>query len=332
MNVHAISRRQIQRTLPMAACFVAPNVVDLNDFKASRKTAKTSWSAQTERRMVSLFIPSDASPQEIRDCLHEEFAQGLGPLNDLYRLPNSVFNDDNIHTILTDFDMMVLRATYAPELRSGMTRAEVAARLPAILRRINPAGEGIAYRALPPTSRAWVKEIQTALGPGASASDRLGAATRALNLAQAAKYNDHRLGFSYFAMGRIVQRANPNEAFRMFNAADQVFRQSAQTSVYAAHTAVQLASYQIAYGNGQEALVTLAPYLDAAYQEENAALLSTLMFLRAEALELTGRASEARIVRLDSLNWARYGFGSERHLKTKLREIQALNPLNRRNG
>lgn len=148
VNVHAVSRRQIQRTLPMAACFVAPNVVDLNDFKASRKTAKTSWSAQTERRMVSLFIPSDASPQEIRDCLHEEFAQGLGPLNDLYRLPNSVFNDDNIHTILTDFDMMVLRATYAPELRSGMTRAEVAARLPAILRRINPAGEGIAYRAL----------------------------------------------------------------------------------------------------------------------------------------------------------------------------------------
>jgi len=56
------------------------------------------------------------------------------------------------------------------------------------------------------------------------------------------------------------------------------------------------------------------------------------MFLRAEALELTGRASEARIVRLDSLNWARYGFGSEMHLKTKLREIQALNPLNRRNG
>ncbi|MGB0512764.1 MAG: ATP-dependent transcriptional regulator, partial [Paracoccaceae bacterium] len=45
-----------------------------------------------------------------------------------------------------------------------------------------------------------------------------------------------------------------------------------------------------------------------------------------------GRASEARIVRLDSLNWARYGFGSEKHLKTKLREIQALNPLNRRNG
>jgi hypothetical protein len=142
----------------------------------------------------------------------------------------------------------------------------------------------------------------------------------------------HRLGFSYFAMGRIVQRANRDEALRMFKAADKIFRQSTQTNLYAAHTAVQLASYQIAYGKGQEAFVTLAPYLDAAYEEENAALLSTLIFLRAGALELTGRASEARIVRLDSLNWARYGFGSEKHLKTKLREIQALNPLNRRNG
>ena len=139
---------------------------------------------------------------------------------------------------------MVLRATYAPELRSGMTRAEVAARLPAILRRINPAGEGAAYRALPPTSRAWIKEIQTALGPGTPAGDRMGAATRALNLAQAAKYNDHRLGFSYFAMGRIVQRANPDEAFRMFEAADKMFRQATQTNLYAAHTAVQLASHQ----------------------------------------------------------------------------------------
>ena len=35
-----------------------------------------------------------------------------------------------------------------------MTCAEVAARLPAILRHINPAGEDVAYRALPPTSSA----------------------------------------------------------------------------------------------------------------------------------------------------------------------------------
>ena len=77
----------------------------------------------------------------MRDCLHEELAQALGPLNDLYRLSDSVFNDDNMHTVLTGFDMLILRVFYSPALRSGMTRAEVAARLPAILAQLNPAGQ-----------------------------------------------------------------------------------------------------------------------------------------------------------------------------------------------
>lgn len=46
-----------------------------------------------------MFIPNDTSAQEIRDCLNEELAQALGPLNDLYRLSDSVFNDDNMHTV-----------------------------------------------------------------------------------------------------------------------------------------------------------------------------------------------------------------------------------------
>ena len=53
-------------------------------------------------------------------------------MNDLYRLPESIFNDDNFHTVLTRFDMLILAATYAPELRSGMSRDAVAAALPGI--------------------------------------------------------------------------------------------------------------------------------------------------------------------------------------------------------
>ncbi|WP_300314288.1 hypothetical protein [uncultured Psychrobacter sp.] len=49
--------------------------------------------------------------------------------------------------------------------------------------------------------------------------------------------------------------------------------------------------------------------------------------LRAEALDLTGRVSEAREVRMDSLGWARYGFGADWAVRAKLREIAALNPL-----
>jgi hypothetical protein len=49
--------------------------------------------------------------------------------------------------------------------------------------------------------------------------------------------------------------------------------------------------------------------------------------LRAEALDLTGRSAEARTVRLDSLEWARYGFGPNRAVRAKLREISSLSPL-----
>jgi len=67
-------------------------------------------------------------------------------------------------------------------------------------------------------------------------------------------------------------------------------------------------------------------------RHENAALVATLNMLRAEALELSGRGVEAQAVRLDSLGWARYGFGADGVIRAKLREISALSPLNRRNG
>jgi hypothetical protein len=153
-----------------------------------------------------------------------------------------------------------------------------------------------------------------------------------LEIAQTERYNDHRLGFSYFALGRVIQHQDPSYAFEMFRIANEVYAKSVNAELYAAHTAAQIAATQIALGNGEDALLTLAQHIDVAFDNENAALLSTLMLLRAEALELTGRASEAQKVRLDSLTWARYGFGSESNLKSKLREINALNPLKRNNG
>ena len=57
------------------------------------------------RKRVAIFIPVDISFQDVRDCLHEELAQALGPLNDLYRVSDSVYNDDNFHIILTSYDM-----------------------------------------------------------------------------------------------------------------------------------------------------------------------------------------------------------------------------------
>ncbi len=133
----------IAQEVPGAACFIIPGVASWSEFKAARTAHQISWKDISLRKRVGVFVPRDGSPQNIRDCLHEEIAQALGPLNDLDRLPQSVFNDNNVHAVLTDFDMLMLRVAYDPALQSGMARSQVMAKVPEILNRLHP--EGIAH-------------------------------------------------------------------------------------------------------------------------------------------------------------------------------------------
>jgi Protein of unknown function (DUF2927). len=96
ITIEAVSRAEIRRFLPQAACFVVPNVDSLAEYGRARRSARVNWANLRSREKLAIFLPNDASPQEVRDCLHEELAQAIGPLNDLYRLPDSVFNDDNV--------------------------------------------------------------------------------------------------------------------------------------------------------------------------------------------------------------------------------------------
>jgi hypothetical protein len=94
-----------------------------------------------------------------------------------------------------------------------------------------------------------------------------------------------------------------------------------------AYVASQLAAHAVTQGDGVRAIALVGPYIDRAARSENAVLLSTLLLFRAEALDLSERSAEARTVRLDSLGWARYGFGTDRAVWAKLREISSLSPL-----
>jgi len=332
ITVASVRRDEIRRNLPNAACFVVPNIDSLDQYRRARGTAVTDWTRVVRRERIAIFVPNDSSPQETRDCLHEELAQAIGPLNDLYRLPDSVFNDDNVHAVLTGFDMLILRAYYAPELRAGMTRREVAQRLPAILRRLNPAGDRIAPRFAGPTPRAWIDAIQTALGAGARAEARRAAAIEAVRIAQAEGWSDHRRAFAHFALGRLAQAGDPDFARAQFAIADGVYRAVPGTELHRAYVAAQLASLDIAEGRGAAALARLATHIAVAERFENAALIATLKMLRAEALEIEGRDAEARAARLDSLGWARYGYGADWAVQAKLREMGALSQPGGPNG
>jgi hypothetical protein len=327
ITVEAVPRSVLNAAVPRAACFVVPRVSSWEEFKTVRRTPTVDWTTLERRDRAAVFVPSDVAPQEIRDCLHEEMAQALGPLNDLYRLPDSVFNDDNIHAVLTSFDMLILRAYYDPALRNGMTRGEVSARLAGILARQNPAGENRAARPQNDTTRDWIENIELALTAGPSAARRRNAAFKALNLAGAMNWSGPRDGFAHYAFGRLNVGYDSNIALASFREALSIYNQSAETRLHAAHVSVQLAAFALSTGDGEAVLSLVEGALPVAAAYENAALLATLMMFKAEALEMTGRSSEARAVRLDSLAWARYGFGAEANVRARLREISSLNPL-----
>jgi len=327
ITVEFVGRATMQATVPQAACFIVPRVSGWDEFRRFRRSPRLDWTTLVVREQVAVFIPHDVTPQEIRDCLHEEIAQAMGPLNDLFRLHDSVFNDDNFQTVLTGFDMLMLRVWYDPALQSGMSRAEVAARLPGILARLNPAGARIASRPLAQRSpREWVDAIETALGPGAGSSARRAAAERALAIANSQGWQDARLAFSYFTLGRLARPSEGDLALAAFLRAGQIYASLPGAEAHGAHVDMQLAAFALSMGQFDQALTLSRRAQPAAIATENAALLASLKMVQAEALDRLGQPSEAGVVRLDSLGWARYGFGPDDRVRTRLADIAALAP------
>ena len=327
ITVEAVPQAVLQRAVPRAACFVVPRISSWSDFVLARNSAQVDWTTLRTRNRAVIFVPSDVAPQEIRDCLHEELAQALGPLNDLYRLPDSVFNDDNIHTVLTGFDMLILRAYYAPELSSGLTRGAVAQRLPGLLARLNPSGQSVFGTAGADTSRDWITAMETALNQSGTPNSRRRAAERAIAIGQTLGWTGPREGFAYYAYGRLQVSNDPGRALEAFNAAEAAYRRSPDTTIHAAHIAVQKSAFALASGDAQATLTLVDRAIPVAERHQNAALMSTLMMFKAEALDMVGNTVDAQAVRLDSLGWARYGFGSDANVQARVSEIAALRPF-----
>jgi Protein of unknown function (DUF2927) len=326
ITVETVPHASMRRAVPQAACFVVPRLDSWEEFRRNRRSPELDWATLKVRQRVAVFIPADEAPQEMRDCLHEELAQALGPLNDLYRLTDSVFNDDNFNTVLTGFDMLMLRVTYSPELRSGMSREAVAARLPAILNRINPAGRVAAGPPRSETPRAWIDAIETALGPRSSEAARVAAAKRAVAIARAQGWHDNRLAFSLYALGRLSLPTQPSLALASYLEAAEIYHRDPTTRLQEAHVAMQLAAFALAAGDSDAVLQIVEPQLEPVRKGENAALLASLLMIKSEALENQGRTAEARSVRAESLGWARYGFGTDEVVRARADEIASLRP------
>jgi hypothetical protein len=312
ITVEFATRSELRRLAPAAACFVVPNVTSLAEYRRLRGSDQVDWAKVTRRERAAIFLPADTSPQEVRDCLHEELAQALGPLNDLYRLSDSVFNDDNFQSVLTSFDMDFLRMTYSVALSSGMSREEVAARL---------GGSAALGAGNPPD---WTQAIEAALGRNGGLATRKAAAERALSIAQAAGWQDGRLAFSHFAVGRLLAGSEPDRALDAFDRAAAIYARLPGGELQLAHIDMQLAAMALAGGLAEEAARLADRAMPVVKRHQNAALLATLMLIKAEALEQMGNPGAAAALRMDSAAWARYGFGPDSVVKARMRDIAAV--------
>ena len=327
ISINTVPGRQFKHLRPNAACFVVPGVSDWGDFRRLRRSSVTNWKTLRKRTRMAIFIPDNVSPQEMRDCLHEELAQALGPLNDLFRLPDSIFNDDNYHSILTGFDMLVLRTYYAPDLHNGMTRQQAAAALPRILARLNPAGEFASGHApVSATPKSWENAIRQAINPAKSHSARRVAAMRAVTIARNHGWADVRTGFSLHKLGRLTLAQDAGLARSAFGEALTIFRGRPEMRLQAAQITMQLAAISLSDGDAQIAINQANSSLPALLQAQDAVTLSMVLMIKAEALDLQNHTAEAREVRLDSLGWARYAFGSKKAALDRLAGIAALTP------
>lgn len=308
--IEAVPAAQIARVFPSAACFIVPGERDWKGFMRRHGDTRVRWPDQTTLEGAAIFLPLDTTPQDVRDCLHEEITQALGPADDLYRLPDSIWNDDNFHGMATRYDMTILRALYQPELHSGMTRTEAAAVLPKVLDRVNPAGRGLPRKARAPESRAWARAIEAALDRGAPRGKRLEAATLAAQIAAEMRPVDHRLGVSLLTLGRLTLRNDPEAAAKNFTEAYTLFRNAlGDDDVRTAQAGVHVAALALGTGQYDIARALAERHEGAAIRGQNAVLLAGLLSIKAEALAAEGKAEAAQAARLDSLRWARYGFG-----------------------
>ena len=218
--------------------------------------------------------------------------------------------------------MLMLRATYARELASGMGEAEVARRLPAVLERLHRRGGPARPVLARDADRAFADAIDTALTEERGEALRRRAAARAA--AVVAGEGGAREGFALYVLGRLSLGPDPAAAARAFDGAAAIYAADPRTRPHEGHVAVQRAALALRRGAPEEALALARGGEEAARRGQNAALLATLGFIEAEALGALGRPGEARDARMDSLGWARYGFGPDEAVRARLAEVASL--------
>ena len=306
------SRADMREAAPGALCFFVPFKGDWAAFRAARARGGARWSDVRGFNGMTIFIPANAAPHEVRACIEEEAIQALGPGNDLYRLEDSLFNDDAAHLVHTSFDALMLRVLYDPAIESGMNRAEArAAAMQALLRaktdgfgdrrRVTGIGDDVHDELLNRTYR------------DPSPSERRKWARRLIADVKARERTDHRLGEAYALAGLQDYRADdPAAAIDNYEKAEAALLASeGPSNIRLAIVRGALATALKREGRARDAIAKLdlaIPVLAANAHDRH---LATALRWKAASLAQTGDKVAALPIARQALDWARYVWGAD---------------------
>lgn len=323
INIEQVPAAALRQVYPTAACVVVPGVSSFSQF---RRGNFVRWSHQRSLEQAAIFIPDNSPPYIVRACLNEEIAQALGPVNDLYRISDTVFNDDNVYNALTRYDLLILRILYSDELHSGMSEATVRAKLPALLANANPQGhqQGQANR----SDSRWKTLIETAMNSGNPRPTRIRAAEQAIQRGR--RMGDHRLAHALLIYGRLTLQNSPELAAPAFEEAYSLnLSQLGPDNLRTALTGMHMGAVAIAAGQFNEVITLTSPALATAQRFNDPVMMAGIQGMRALAFTQLGQNRQAEAARLDSLAQARYAFGENAaQIAAAQAQIDGLLPRN----
>lgn len=292
-----------------ALCFFLPFSGGWADFRIAASEGRPFWRGLERFEAITVFLPAHAAPHEIRACIEEEVTQALGPTNDILRLEDSIFNDDNVQVKATAFDLLMLRILYDPSMRAGMAEAEARRAARALLA---PLAQGEATR--PPGPRDGTYAALAARAATAEApAERFVWARRAIREAETFGPEDHRLPAAILEAGHIAFFAGREaEAAALLREGERLLlRRLGPDSLRLADLRGDLAAVLMRRGEPGEALAALDPAIPVLAQYGADWRLAHALRWRALALSELGRTAEAARDARRALDWAAYVYGGD---------------------
>ncbi|MGF1501149.1 MAG: DUF2927 domain-containing protein [Paracoccaceae bacterium] len=313
--VRFVEGPEFRRILPAAACVLVPGNRSWDAFAADPARWGGDALLRTDRiTAMTVFLPRSAPPHAVRACLIEEISQALGPVNDLYGLGPSIFNDDFAHVWPTRLDLLMLRVLYSEAMETGLSRPETEARAEGVLDAANPAGRRAPPlpEPIPRGSAGWRARAGEVLRRDLSPIEAEARARAALDYAAELLPGRPEHCHAALTLGRVLARQAPEAALAALSDARAVCaRAHGAEDVRLDWIALERASALEETG-APDAALSLTDGLAERFAAHGLdARLAGTYALRVRAFSALGRAAEATRAERSARRWAGYALGRE---------------------